>query len=196
MPSRHPPTSVLRLRITLLESPRPVQRWILVPQTLTLEGLHRIVQLLMQWWDYHLYMFTIRDQHYGEPDPEYEIEVHEAASTSLASLRLKKGEVLEYEYDFGDDWRYEILVEGRKHGGRNWSIPWLIDGVGAGPPEDCGGVGGFEDLLEALGDPDHEEHDTLRTWVGEEYDPDAFDLRAHRHALLLTAAWGALGQLH
>jgi hypothetical protein len=74
-------------------------------------------------------------------------------------------------------------------------IPWLIEGEGAGPPEDCGGLDGFENLLEALRDPEHEEHEELRTWAGDDYDPDTFDLRAHRHALLLAAAWGALGEL-
>jgi hypothetical protein len=95
------PTTVLRLRITLIASPCPVWRRILVPQTLTLHGLHRIVQLLMQWWDYHLFIFTVRGARYGEPDPEYDFEMRDALSTTLASLRLKKGEILEYEYDLG-----------------------------------------------------------------------------------------------
>ena len=195
MSSAHTPTTTLRLHISLLESPRPVWRRVVVSQALTLEGLHRVIQLLTQGWDYHLYFFTIREAMYGEPDPEYDFEVRVAEATSLASLRLKKGEVLRYEYDFGDSWEWEIRVEGREQGERGRWTPWLVDGEGAGPPEDCGGITGFAHLLEALRDPDHEEHEDLRQWVGEDYDPDAFDLRAHRHALLLAGGWGALPTL-
>lgn len=181
---------VLSLKISLAESNPLIWRRVLVHSDTTLHGLHRIIQLLMQWYDYHLYVFTIRGEGYEAPDPE--AEGADATKVKLGSLDLEQGERFSYLYDFGDDWEHEILVEAVEQGDPEQWLPWLVDGEGAGPPEDCGGMHGFEDFLQALADPKHSEHKALRHWVGEDYDPNMFDVQGARHALLLASAWGVL----
>ncbi len=88
-----------------------------------------------------------------------------------------------YEYDFGDGWEHEILVERilPPHAGR--SLPVCMKGVRACPPEDIGGVWGYASFLEAIRDPGHPEHNEMLEWVGGEFDPEAFDLEATDFAL-------------
>jgi len=157
---------------------------------MTLHGLHRAIQLMMGWFDYHLYQFTIDGVRYEQPMEE--AEGLDSTGVSLASLKLKKGQRFSYTYDFGDDWSHEITVEGRKHVSEGAWLPWVVSGERAGPPEDCGGVHGYEEFLAALADPEHPEHEQYRTWVGEDYHPELFDVRAVRNAVILAGAWGAL----
>ena len=83
-----------------------------------------------------------------------------------------------YDYDFGDDWRHDLLVERIKVlDAEDWVAPRCLDGRRACPPEDCGGVSGYEELLAALRDPYHEDHERLRTWVGDHYDPELFSVQ-------------------
>lgn len=187
MTKRRRAPAVLQLKITLAETDPVVWRRVLVHSDTTLHGLHRAIQFTMEWLDYHLYQFTVRGKHYEAPLPEAE----EADSTrvTLGDLGLEKGESFTYVYDFGDEWVHEIVVEARRRPSRDEWLPWLLGGERAGPPEDCGGVGGFADLLEALGDPGHSEHEESRRWVGDDYDPAAFPVRAVRHSLLLANTW-------
>lgn len=181
---------VLQLKVTLEGTDLPVWRRVLVPEEITLHGLHRIVQILMQWYDYHLYDFEIRGERYEAPDPE--AEGADSTQVSLVDLGFEPGERFTYRYDFGDDWEHEIVVEKRIKRNRNQWLPWVVEGERAAPPEDCGGVSGFADLLEALSDPMHEEHQQMIDWAGEDYDPDRFDRRSVNHAVIMAWAWGAL----
>lgn len=189
-------TNALCLRVRLREIEPPIWRLLLVERTTTLHELHRMIQLLFEWYDYHLYQFTVRGQRFEAPDPE--AEGLNSTRARLSDFGLKAGDSFEYVYDFGDDWIHDILVEKGRRADPGW-LPWLLDGQRAGPPEDCGGVWGYEELITALNtpldevDPD-EEVLSLRQWVGPDYDPERFDVRAARHALLLSAAWGAWGR--
>ena len=200
---------VLQLKLTLIESDPPIWRRFLVDDASTLFHLHRIIQILMGWWDYHLFEFEVDGNRYAHHEPEWEEDVWEDASlVTLRSLKLRRGSRFLYKYDFGDAWRMEIDVERRRQGGPHWILPYLLEGERAGPPEDCGGVSGLERILRALeeprsatrptdddyDDPDEAERERreLLEWLGD-YDPAAFDRRAVNHFLVLAAGWEALG---
>jgi hypothetical protein len=89
---------------------------------------------------------------------------------------LKDGTTFSYVYDFGDHWEIEIKVERIRQLDSKEVNPQVLDGARAFPPEDSGSPGGYEDLLEALADPGHPEHEEYRDWVGEDFDPAHFDL--------------------
>jgi hypothetical protein len=76
----------------------------------------------------------------------------------------------------GDRWEHSIVLEKRLPVDPGTAYPVCTGGERACPPEDCGGIGGFYDLLDALGDPTHEQHEELQDWVGDDYDPDAFSI--------------------
>ena len=124
------------------------------------------------------------DTRYGEPDPEYdEGDVRDQRSVRLFEVAPRVNDSFVYEYDFGDGWEHLVLVEKiltREEGAGD--LPVCLAGVRACPPEDCGGVPGYESFLQAIGDPTHEEHGAMLAWVGGKFDPEAFDLRkVNRH---------------
>jgi len=189
-PKRRRAPGVLQFKITLEGTDPPVWRRVLVPEEVTLHGLHRIVQILMQWYDYHLYEFEIRGKRYEAPDPE--AEGVDSTQVRLLDLGFEPGERFTYRYDFGDDWVLELVVEKRTARKRDQWLPWVLEGERAAPPEDCGGVWGFARFLEALTDRMHEEHQQVIDWAGEDYDPDRFDRRSVNHFVIMASAWGAL----
>lgn len=189
MPKRKP--KHLQLRIWLDEIEPQIWRRVLVSTETSLHELHRIIQMLFEWYDYHLYEFAIGDLRYQEPDPEAEDRPKDSTRARLRNLKLAVGDEFTYLYDFGDDWVHRIRVEAvRENVDEGWT-PLVIAGERRGPPEDCGGTAGFERFLEAIRDPADPEHDDYVTWVGADYDPDLLDLRTVRHAVLLSSAWGA-----
>jgi len=181
----------VELRVVLEDFEPLIWRTVLVDERSTLSDLHRVFQIAMGWLDYHLFDFEVAGTRYEDPDPEAEGE--DATAVTLASLRLKVGDEFQYRYDWGDDWTLKIEVVRKGPVDINTWLPWIIDGERAGPPEDSGGVGGLEGLLEALADPSNPEHDEYRMWVGEDYDPEWFDLRAANAFLGLAVGWGAIG---
>jgi hypothetical protein len=110
-----------------------------------------------------------------------EEELHEAHS-KLADV-AHAGEWFRYDYDFGDSWEQEVLVERADTIYPALKFAVCLDGADACPPDDCGGTGGYADLLEPLANPAHEEHEQYRRWAGEEFNPVAFDLAATNAAL-------------
>lgn len=226
---RPPPSTlkpvVLQLKLRLLEAEPVVWRRILVDDTSTLHQLHRMIQILMGWGDYHLYRFDVAGRRFDDPQDEpifLDDDVGEPATgVTLRGLGLRKGDVFDYRYDFGDDWRIAIEVERRRQTrGQRWTLPWLLEGERAGPPEDCGGitglaeivavfepvsadqagsgndvagwedVGGLDGLWEEESDEDRERRELLE-WLGD-YDPARFDRRTVNHFLVLAQYWGAL----
>ena len=114
----------------------------------------------MGWMDYHLWAFVIDGSTYGLPDDEGwgTAPRKEAAKVRLRDV-LKPGEtVITYTYDFGDDWVHTIRITDIRQGEPGVGYPRYIAGERNGPPEDCGGVPGVYDVLEARADPDHQEH--------------------------------------
>ena len=184
----------IRLRVSLLEIEPTIWRSVLVKADIDLHELHRAIQMLFQWYDYHLYRFDIGERGFEAPDEESEGEDSTRAMLSLLGLRT--GDTFEYTYDFGDDWRHLIEVEGIETLSDRALLPWVLDGARRGPPEDCGGPYRYSEIQwlrqRPFEDLDEDDQETVE-WLGEEFDPEEFSLAQARHDLMLASAWGILG---
>jgi hypothetical protein len=172
---------VLRLKVSLTGIRPPVWRRIEVPARITLDALHRILQAAFGWTDSHLHCFEVPSG--GRRGDGRILEGAVLRRTRLDSVADGPGDRLVYRYDFGDDWIHRIEVEDRLPADPTVDYPRCTGGRRAAPPEDCGGVPGYELLLEALADPEHPEHDELSAWVPEGFDPARFDRAAVDHQL-------------
>ncbi len=178
--------SVYQIEVTLTGIQPRIWRRLQVPSNTSLHKLHRILQLTMGWHDYHLYQFEIDEANYGEPDPEWEdfdIEMRNARTTRLSQVVSKGKTIFTYEYDFGDSWRHELLVEQILPPEEGVRYPVCLGGERACPPEDCGGIGGYAEVSRVLETPTDPEYEEMRVWVGMRFNPEAFDL-AHVNARL------------
>ncbi len=169
-------SSIYRMKVTLKGSKPPIWRRFEVSDQLTLFKLHKVLQVVMGWTDSHLHHFIIGKTYYGEPDPLFGSDTVNEKRVKLAQLPLKEKSKIFYEYDFGDGWEHEILIEkiGPATEGKN--APVCLNGKRACPPEDIGGIWGYADFLEAVHDPKHPDHEGMLEWVGDRFDPEAFDL--------------------
>ena len=181
------PQEIYQIKVTLLGTDPPIWRRLLVPADLTLEQLHDVLQLAMGWEDCHMHEFRIGQQRFGKPDPmERAFGGPRTASERTARLFNVLGRAgikAVYTYDFGDSWEHRIVVEKRLVQEPGCTYPTCLAGERHAPPEDCGGIPGFYNLLEAIRDPEHEEHEELLDWVGGGFDPDAFSADEVNHRL-------------
>jgi hypothetical protein len=141
----------------------------------TLFLLHHILQDAMGWTDSHLHQFIAKGKCYGTPDPDF-LDRENERKVRLDQVLKKPKDRMVYEYDFGDSWEHEVVVEKvvPAETGRG-RYPLVTAGKRACPPEDCGGIPGYYRLLEVLGNPRRPEHQEMLEWCGEEYDPEGFD---------------------
>lgn len=174
--------TVYQLRITLEGIEPPVWRRVQVPGDISLAKLHKIIQAVMGWDDYHMYEFQILRLRYSPPVDDLgfdtgpkPVNVNRATLEQAVEGRRIK---FRYWYDFGDDWFHEIKVEKVLELEPGAVYPRCVEGGRACPPEDCGGVWGYANMLEALADPKHEEHGQFLEWLGGPLDTEAFDLDA------------------
>ena len=169
-----------QVKIPLLDARPPIWRRIQVRDG-TLDKLHEHIQTAMGWTNSHLHHFRVGEQLYGDPDLMQEnfeeMEYEDSTSTRLSAILPRSGKrfAFEYEYDFGDGWRHEVLFEGCLRAERGQRYPVCLEGERACPPEDVGGVRGYRDFLQAITDPEHEDHDRLLEWAGGRFDPQGFD---------------------
>jgi hypothetical protein len=147
----------------------------------TLDELHEHVQTAMGWTNSHLHHFRVGKTLYGDPvlmaDNFGELGYEDSTATRLSDIvpEGKRKFRFAYEYDFGDSWNHEVAVEGRVPAEPGVKYPACVEGERACPPEDVGGVWGYGDFLDAVGDPDHEQHEDMLEWVGGRFDPTEFD---------------------
>lgn len=138
----------------------------------------------MGWTDSHLHQFRVGDVVYGEPDRELEPGPVDDRRVTLNQIAPRATSACIYEYDFGDGWEHLIEVEDEVPAAETGGvIPRCLDGERACPPEDCGGAPGYQEILLALADATHPEHDEWREWTGPTFDPAAFDLEGVNQAL-------------
>lgn len=178
---------IYQIKVTLLGTKPPIWRRLLVPASFTLAQLHDVLQVAMGWDDGHLHEFRIGEEVYGTPDPDAEPTVNES-TVRLSKVLGTVGAKALYNYDFGDDWKHEIKVEKILPPAAGQAYPICVAGKLHGPPEDCGGVFGFYNLLEILADPKHDEHEEMQDWLGDEFDPEAFSLEEINRRLAYLAA--------
>jgi len=165
------------IRVQLRDIDPPIWRILQVPSRTSLLKLHKILQRAMGWTNSHLHLFEIDGKPYGEGDFEWDFDVRDYRGMRLDKIFTGQRTSFLYEYDLGDSWRHDITLMGTVEGEAEGK-PACISGAMACPPEDCGGVSGYYYLLEALADPNHDEHNTLLEWVGGKFDPEAFDIAA------------------
>ena len=175
--------ATLQLKLTLSGVKPPIWRRLYVPDQVTLQRLHEIIQAVAGWDDVHLHEFAIADKRYGKPAPHEVVPVANEALYRLHSLPLAEGTAFTYVYDFGDHWEIEIKVESLSPGELSGGLPLLLEGARAFPPEDSGGASEYETILDILADPADPEYDEYRQWVGEDFAPERFDLKAANEQL-------------
>ena len=181
MPTKQADESpVYRLKATLKESAPPIWRRIEVRGSTTLARLHTILQTVMGWTDSHLHEFVVGDVRYGMRDMEWDPldPRKDERRARLGAIVAGVKDRFSYEYDLGDGWVHDIVVEQVSPAEPDVRYPRCIGGERACPPEDVGGISGYGDFLEALRDPAHEEHETIVEWSGGSFDPEAFDREA------------------
>lgn len=176
-------STIYQLKVTLEGANPPVWRRVQVASDISLSKLHKVFQIVMGWTNSHLYQFEFGRVYYGEPEPVYESRMRSARAATLAVLAPFAKSKFTYEYDFGDDWRHQIVVEQVSLAAPRVHYPVCLGGTGACPPEDCGGVNAYADLLVAAHDPDDPEYSAALDWLGEDFDPETFDLSAVNRSL-------------
>jgi len=171
-----------QIKIVLAEVKPSVWRRVLVPGSMTLHKLHKVIQAAMGWTDSHLHQFTLDDRLFSLPSPEDWEPVEDERKFTLEQLVPFEKTQFFYEYDFGDGWSHSLLVEKITTSGSE-SLVRCLDGKRACPPEDVGGPWGYKDFLKAIRDPNHEEHDSYLEWAGGPFDPELCDLAEINAAL-------------
>jgi hypothetical protein len=190
-------TQTAQLKITLRYLQPFIWRRVLVPHDITLPRLHMIIQVVMRWTNSHLHNFETKTATYEtifDDDDDFDLgsfpgmlkkldETKHRLCDLLAKPKAKCG----YTYDFGDNWEIDIVLEKLIPAGKRPAHAEVIDGKNASPPDDCGGIPGYCDLVEILADPKHPEHKERREWLGlkkgEKFDPAHYDIASSNAAV-------------
>ena len=178
---------VYRLKVTLRGLQPPIWRRFLVPGQLSLRHLHLALQVVMGWTNSHLHRFECGGTYYGEPDPDYGIHQEDEATARLDALLRKPGDHLMYEYDFGDCWEHDVVLEAVLPAGQADHHPAVEGGQRACPPEDVGGPPGYQDFLSILADPCRAKDEEMLSWLGGDFDSERFD--PERLNAVIEQAW-------
>ncbi len=167
----------LTIHIALQSIKPAIWRRFVIRDDFSLFELHEIIQDVMGWTNSHLFSFVIKKTEYTDEETIMELGRGKSAETvSVRSLNLKKGDAFTYIYDFGDDWCHELKIESVSTPEPETLYPVCLEGARSCPPEDCGGPFGYDDLLNILNDPDHDEHESMKEWAGPDFDSEEFDV--------------------
>lgn len=173
-------SKIYQIQVSLKNIRPKIWRRLLVPSDLLLLDLHRVIQTAMGWTNSHLHQF-IKDRTFyvdliEEPPMNFfRTQTIEYKKKKIGDLLKGEKEKMVYEYDFGDGWEHEILLEKILPADPGTTYPLCIAGKRNCPPEDCGGPWGYVRFLEAIRDPEHEEHEEFLEWIGGNFDPERFD---------------------
>lgn len=179
MAARRKSRSVYQLKITLRDIRPPIWRRVQVRSDATLGHLHWVIQFAMGWTNSHLHSFSIQGQEYSILMPDLgfdDLDMRDEQPVKLSKVILGEKFKFFYTYDFGDSWDHEVLVEKVLPAESDAAYPVCLKAKRACPPEDCGGTWGYQDLLEAIQDPDHPEYESFLEWVGGSFDPEDAEL--------------------
>jgi hypothetical protein len=177
---------IYELYVELEGAKPPIWRRLLVPSTIRLHRLHDLLQLAMGWTHSHLHSFQIGERAFSMSGADLEkLQMLDEKKYTLEGALGDSIREFVYEYDFGDSWRHRIKVKSIAKPKTDWFYPLCIGGARSAPPEDVGGVHGYEEFLSAIRDSRHEEHDEMLTWIGGAFDPEGFDLNSINRTLRL-----------
>jgi hypothetical protein len=171
--------AIVQIGVSLFQSYPPITRRLFLLEETSFFELHHIIQISMGWKNYHLFEFTVNGYRIGMVDEsEYGFwnnQVISAKSLSLSDVVSSDQDSFEYLYDFGDRWIHNITIERWGEVDDNGFLAHCIDGALNCPPEDCGGINGYYELLEILENKNHPEYSNTLHWVGANFDPKKFD---------------------
>jgi tetratricopeptide (TPR) repeat protein len=177
------PFSIFQIKMKLKGISPPIWRRFQVSGNISLYKLHLVLQSVMDWRNYHLFEFKISEIRFGIPDLEDYYETRDARRYKLNKVVSSEKTKFLYTYDFGDGWEHELTIEKIIPAEQELKHTVCLGGKRAGPLEDSGGIGGYENYLEILrtpppADPDDEDEEikSSREWMGADYDPEYFDL--------------------
>lgn len=174
MPSKA--ATVLQLRVTLCDVEPPIWRRFVVNGAEDLAHLHKVLQDVMGWMESHLHLFVADSGVYGVPDFAFDDDMASEEGVRIDSILQGEGDTVRYEYDFGDGWEHQVIVEAVGDARGKEAVPRCLAGERACPPEDVGGVGGYEDFLAIHADESHPDHQEMAEWVGAGFDPEWIDI--------------------
>ncbi len=177
------PERVFTLRLHVVGTNPQVWRRLVVREAMWLSRLHDSIQVAFDWFDYQTHAFHMDDLRFGNPLKREELTIEDDRDVTLADLDLEHHERLMYGYHFGEGWQVEIRVEGHAPAQKGKQYPVCIAGERAGPPEDCGGLEAFHDMLACIKEPDTELGREWIEWLGPEYRADVCDLEKINKAL-------------
>lgn len=166
---------IYQIQIVLVNTKPKTWRRLLVNSDILLVDFHRIIQTSMGWTNSHLHQFNNGLTSYSPEEFEVE-DTKDSRTVKLKTILKKEGSKIVYEYDFGDGWNHDIILEKIIKAEDNGQIPRCIKGKGNCPPEDCGGPYGYMELLKTISNPKHEDYESMMEWLGGEFDPDFFDI--------------------
>jgi hypothetical protein len=177
---------VIQFKISLNFSEPEIWRRFIVYDSISLHKFHEIIQIVMGWENYHLYSFKIKKVDYQPPDPDGDDDFgffglgpppKNSLKIKLSDLNLRSRSKFLYTYDFGDNWDHTITLEKILENDKGIKVPSCLEGDRNCPPEDCGSIFGYENILKVLKKKKKNEDDLeLMEWLGEDYNPEYFNI--------------------
>lgn len=190
--------TVFRLKVSLKGSRPLIWRRVEVLSTTDLGTLHYVIQIAMGWTNSHLHEFTVGDRRYGAPEQDdiiFDNSPLDENTVTVGDVLRRKGARIDYEYDFGDGWEHEIRLEERLPADPGVRYPCCTGGEMACPPDDCGGLFGYYNMLNILKNPRHPDYEVWKSWIDPGFSPDSFNLAAVNRELGRIKRWRKLGEM-
>jgi hypothetical protein len=166
---------IYQIKVTLQGAKPPIWRRLEILHDTKLEDLHKIIQTTMGWMNGHLHHFIVGHDYYNPPSEHDDFGINYTGIKVNRFLR-SVGNRIQYEYDFGDSWLHIIELEEIKKKEKDINYPRCIKGKRACPPEDCGGIWGYMELVDIMKNPKHPEYEEMSEWLGRELEPEKFEI--------------------
>ena len=180
---KKPPERTYTFRLHVVGCQPRIWRRLVVRESMWLSRLHDSIQILFDWFDYQTHAFNLDDLRFGNPLKREEIAIEDDRDVTLADLDLEHRERFAYGYHFGEGWQVDVRVEKSGTVEKGIYYPLCNAGERAGPPEDCGGIEAFHDMLACIKEPNTDLGREWIEWLGPDYDPAACDLEKINKAL-------------
>lgn len=180
---KKPDERMLQLRLGVVGTRPAVWRRIQVRETMWLSRLHDVIQLIFDWYDYQTHAFSIGGHRYGNPLKRDEFVIDDDRDITLGELDLPAQNQLSYGYHFGEGWQIEFQIEQVGLAEKGVYYPRVLAGERAGPPEDCGGMDAYHDMLACIQEPHTELGREWLDWLGPDYEAGRCDVDAMNKAL-------------
>ena len=172
------PNDIAILRIELEDIEPLIWRRVAVRTSMNLTVVHKVIQAVMGWLDYHLWEFTANERKYAmliPNDPDWNARINNAATMKLSALLTTGVKEIDYVYDMGDNWQHRIIVEKLHSAESGVLYPRFLGGERRCPPEDCGGHPGYYDFLDNIASKQSKKRKAALDWYGAPYNPDEID---------------------